>query len=76
MVLIIISKLSYGYVVCVKVNGRSFTRELGSNHPEAAAEAAIAAWRDFRHFPDGVSLNLPPEVIKAVVAILGLVPWT
>ena len=75
MVLVAISKLRAGYVFCLSVNGRSFTRELGSNHPEVAAKAAIAAWKDYRHFPKGLRLNLSPEIIEAVVGIYGRVPW-
>jgi hypothetical protein len=75
MVQVVISKLRLGYVFSLSVNGRSFIRELGSDHPEAAANAAIAAWKDYRQVP-GVHLNLPPEVIEAVVGIYGRVPWT
>jgi hypothetical protein len=76
MVVVVISKLRLGYVFCLSVNGRSYTRELGSDHPETAAEAAIAAWKDYHRFPKGVRLNLPPEVIQAVVGIYGRVPWS
>jgi hypothetical protein len=76
MILIAVSKLSFGYVFCLSVKGRSFTRELGSNHPKVAAEAAIAAWKDYRHLPKALRLNLPPEVIEAVVGIYGRVPWS
>jgi hypothetical protein len=75
MVQVVISKLRLGYVFSLNVNGRSFTRELGSDHPEAAANAAIAAWKDYRQV-SGIRLNLPPEVIEAVVGIYGRVPWT
>jgi hypothetical protein len=75
MVQVVISKLRFGYVFSLSVNGRSFTRELGSDHPEAAAKAAIAAWKDYGQV-SGIRLNLPPEVIEAVVGIYGRVPWT
>jgi hypothetical protein len=71
---IIVSKRSYGYVVCIKGNGRPFMDVLGSHHPEVAADRALAAWRNQRNDSHHVTLVLPPEV-EAVIAARGQSPW-
>ena len=72
---IIVSKRSYGYVIEINGNGRAFTDVLGSQHPEAAAEALVAAWEHHRNYLDDITVEAPPEV-EAVIAARGPIPWT
>jgi hypothetical protein len=73
-VVIKVARFSYGYVVCINGSTRAFTNVLGSHHPETAAEAALAAWQEHRGHPDGVTMEVSPEVL-AIIASRGPVPW-
>jgi hypothetical protein len=69
-----ISKTSYGYVLDVKGDGRTFAGIVGSNHLEYAAIAMIAIWARQRDNPDGVAIIIPADV-KAQLASRCPIPW-
>jgi hypothetical protein len=73
--LITVSKHSFGYVLTLQDTGkRPFSSVLQSDHPDIAAIAVIHAWENNAINPEGIKIDVPPEVASAIRA-RGSLPW-